>query len=990
MKKQILILLMTTIWSMNGFANGGFPFFTNFTSDTYHAHNRNFDIECDDYGNIYVANFEGLLYYDQAQWRIIHTPGISRITSLFKDSKGCIWVGGYNVFGYLGTGKNGMLNLKVLHSDTDTKLLGEVSAIEERDRHILFHTSGGNDYLVKGKQIIRLKTYKRTQKTDTSANAGHRINQKLSLDNGWDVYATAGNGLIIDEHDASGAYSLSEQNGLCSNNVNRIIYDGRGGLWGATDNGLFCINIPSVYTHFTASEGLKGEVTAINSIGNQLFVGTMQGLFIRRGRRFTHVANVTQACWQLEKSAGGNLFAATSDGLFVVNTSGAARINKFNTLSVYVIDANNFYTGELDGIYLNARGGRRMKISPIEKAKKILRDKDGTIWVETIFGQVYAKRRTDKTFIDVAQLGHLDKNDILTLFDDNGEIGILNSKGLMVWCDKSKCFRLNAIPHKEHFDNSPQFIYFDNKGRVWQTNSEGKELGVAANKKRIVSFDSWLHPMSGLTVNAMNADNNEIWIGGDFGLIHWKSNSTDEEYQHHPSIYIRTVILNKDSVIWGGYNSINGNLKPQISGKDIQFDSESRDISFIYSTDNASIFGNTEYRYRLAGYNDWSPWTAETSTDFNNLWYGSYEFQVMAKDKFGRITQMATYKFSIQYPLYLRWYSIVFYILLLLAFIMMIIRQRMRKLMKEKMHLEKIVEERTSELRQRNVEVEEKSHSLEKALEELGNAQNELIHQEKMATVGKLTKGLIDRILNPMNYINNFSHLSKGLVKDIEDDINEDKDKMTPDIYDDTLDVLSMVNSNLDKIEQHGINTTRILKAMEEMLKDRRGNMQQIHLSSLCSKIFEMTNSYHNEKIKKYDIKTELVNCPDDTVIEANAEQLQKTLLSLIDNSIYALIKKYEHNVYQPVLKMTIDSSDNKKVLIHIYDNGIGIESTIIDNIFDPFFTTKTTGEAAGVGLYLSREIILGFGGSISVQSEKNQYTEFLITLPLTKEEAQS
>ena len=62
----------------------GVPFFRNFSSKEYMAHNRNYDITCDDYGTVFVANFEGLLYYDGATWRKIHTPGISRVTRLAR------------------------------------------------------------------------------------------------------------------------------------------------------------------------------------------------------------------------------------------------------------------------------------------------------------------------------------------------------------------------------------------------------------------------------------------------------------------------------------------------------------------------------------------------------------------------------------------------------------------------------------------------------------------------------------------------------------------------------------------------------------------------------------------------------------------------------------------------------------------------------------------------------------------------------------------
>ena len=81
-------------------------------------------------------------------------------------------------------------------------------------------------------------------------------------------------------------------------------------------------------------------------------------------------------------------------------------------------------------------------------------------------------------------------------------------------------------------------------------------------------------------------------------------------------------------------------------------------------------------------------------------------------------------------------------------------------------------------------------------------------------------------------------------------------------------------------------------------------------------------------------------------------------------------------------MRLTLTTGDGRAI-VKVRDNGIGIESTIIDRIFDPFFTTKTTGEASGVGLYISREIVQNHRGDITVESTKGEYTEFTITLPL-------
>ena len=107
MKRFLYILIVCLLGAGQAKAKDGLPFFVNYLPTTYQAHNRNFDVVSDEKGRVYVANFEGLLYYDQADWHIIHAPGIFRITQLYKDRNGRIWVGGYNLFGYLTADQRG-------------------------------------------------------------------------------------------------------------------------------------------------------------------------------------------------------------------------------------------------------------------------------------------------------------------------------------------------------------------------------------------------------------------------------------------------------------------------------------------------------------------------------------------------------------------------------------------------------------------------------------------------------------------------------------------------------------------------------------------------------------------------------------------------------------------------------------------------------------------------------------------------------------------
>ena len=107
-----------------------------------------------------------------------------------------------------------------------------------------------------------------------------------------------------------------------------------------------------------------------------------------------------------------------------------------------------------------------------------------------------------------------------------------------------------------------------------------------------------------------------------------------------------------------------------------------------------------------------------------------------------------------------------------------------------------------------------------------------------------------------------------------------------------------------------------------------------------------------------------------------------RVLLSLVQNSLYALQKKKEKGAFAERLELHLRKQD-EEVEIRLYDNGNGIDPHIIGKIFDPFFTTKTSSEAAGVGLYLCREILLNHHGRIEVQSEKDQYAQFEIRFPI-------
>ena len=324
-------------------------------------------------------------------------------------------------------------------------------------------------------------------------------------------------------------------------------------------------------------------------------------------------------------------------------------------------------------------------------------------------------------------------------------------------------------------------------------------------------------------------------------------------------------------------------------------------------------------------------------------------------------------------------------IAIVVEIILYILKGRLRKKLKQKEYLAKIVEERTIELRIQRDQVLKESEKLSKALDALAEAQDELVRKEKLATVGQLTQGLVDRILNPVNYINNFAGLSADLIKELKENIMDERAVMTKEIYEDSVEILDMIEGKLQKINEHGCNTVRIVKAMEELLKDSHGDVTATDLSELCKVNIDVLNKLFKKEIEENQIQINL-ECPEKPlIVEIDIEQMNKAIGSILKNGIYALLRKLQKESFTPFITIKLEERANNTAFISIYDNGIGIEDNIKDRIFEPFFTTKPSAEAAGVGLYLCREVILNHQGSILAKSEKDNYTEFLITIPISQ-----
>jgi len=281
-------------------------------------------------------------------------------------------------------------------------------------------------------------------------------------------------------------------------------------------------------------------------------------------------------------------------------------------------------------------------------------------------------------------------------------------------------------------------------------------------------------------------------------------------------------------------------------------------------------------------------------------------------------------------------------------------------------------------------EVQARTRELSRSLEELHTAQDRLIQTEKLASLGQLTAGIAHEIKNPLNFVNNFSALSAELTDELNDVLKPVA--MDGKVREEVDELTSMLKGNLEKVVQHGKRADSIVKNM--LLHSREGSGEH-RLADINAIVDESLNlAYHGARAEKPNFNVTMQRSFDPAVGTADVypQEITRVLLNLISNGFYATAKRKTEagDGYEPTVTATTKDLGDK-IEIRIRDNGTGIPDEVKVKIFNPFFTTKPAGEGTGLGLSMSHDIIVKqHGGSIDVETEPGQFTEFRIVLPRT------
>jgi two-component system NtrC family sensor kinase len=312
---------------------------------------------------------------------------------------------------------------------------------------------------------------------------------------------------------------------------------------------------------------------------------------------------------------------------------------------------------------------------------------------------------------------------------------------------------------------------------------------------------------------------------------------------------------------------------------------------------------------------------------------------------------------------------------------------------------------------QLETQVKERTRELSKSLEELTSAQAQLLHSEKMASLGELTAGIAHEIQNPLNFVNNFSEVNMELSDEIMEAIKKGDITGIQQLAED-------IKSNQEKILEHGHRADSIVKSMLQHSRSSTGNKELTDINTLVDEYARL--SYHGIKAKDktFNVTFKADYDPNVGACYVIPQDIGRVLLNLFNNAFYVVTEKnaqhipdYEptvtvstrlgdengneinpsirqsanspiHESANPRIRQSANSLNVQSVIIKVKDNGNGIPEKLREKIFQPFFTTKPTGSGTGLGLSLSYDIIKSHGGELSVISKEGEGAEFIFQIP--------
>lgn len=277
--------------------------------------------------------------------------------------------------------------------------------------------------------------------------------------------------------------------------------------------------------------------------------------------------------------------------------------------------------------------------------------------------------------------------------------------------------------------------------------------------------------------------------------------------------------------------------------------------------------------------------------------------------------------------------------------------------------------------------------TVEQLKEELDKLRDQLRQQEKLASLGLLTAGIVHEIRNPLNFVINFSKLSDNLLNDLVEDLEDNIDKLPEDDADDINDIMDDLRENLAKIKEHGERATSIIQNILQYSRGKEGERIPSDVNALVHEYVWLGYHAMRANYNGFNVSINEQYVEGVSNIMVVPQDISRAVLNVVNNAFYAVWErsKAEGEDYHPTVDIST-TSNGEQFTITISDNGNGMSETVKAKLYENFFTTKPVGHGTGLGMAITRDIIVNkHRGTVDFESTENIGTTFKLTIPISK-----
>lgn len=632
-------------------------------------------------------------------------------------------------------------------------------------------------------------------------NCNSLTNNKIGL-------CTLTGGVFILDKNAQTETIINKNDGLCSDEVYAVFSDSQGQLWVGTGNGISLIHIDNSIKKYDKSIGVEGSFYCTTRFKGILYIGTSQGIFQEDEKgNFQKIENSDGQCWSFFET-GGELLACHTNGVFQINNHKAFYVSDQTAWTIISLDKeqkhllggtdeyNPFTADYIAGFWKSTRRVRNFS----ESMRFLQKDDFGYIWAAAPGKGIFRFKLNQEldSAVGVVQFGEKDglPSDLNNrVFKQNdGSLIFSTQNGLFRFDYNTNRFYPDGLNEKFHLSDATIYYHLeDKKGNIylWLTHPVENEhiQTVIYLKKQGTDFLKIEKPFYKfkISTSAHSVDfDNSIFVDAD-GTARFSTSTA--MYYFNPAQYslkqskFHTFFrkISTDSL-----NILNESLYPEKIEKrpKLILPYNDNSIYFEFSSDFFENSDKNQFAYKLTGpESDSSSWSFSGNARFTNLREGHYILTVACRNIYYEKSEKAVFEFDILPPWYRTKLAYLGLSILFVLFLYLLVRLYSFKLKKENLNLEKLIENRTIEIVEKNTalevqknEIEHQSHQLQKANVKISNQKEEVENAFKnvkmLSVIGQeITSHLsiqtiIETVYENINHLMDASIFSIGICNE--------------------------------------------------------------------------------------------------------------------------------------------------------------------------------------------------------------------------------